>query len=219
MAFSQAYLKSNRSNLNDSTRAIAPAFSQYASPDTLAEMTTPGYFPAYFGFNPDENFNIVVPNDILTVYSTTEYGSLSLLITSANPLTFSFINSNIPTYESFSIQSETDVADIVLPITFTRDSNGIITAFLTSTLEFSTVAPGFITFSPFILPSLYRPQGGTVYLPLAAQVGFQVNGSGWPFAQLAVTSGGVVLLDMADDFIYPQQVYILASTVNYIGAT
>jgi len=216
MAFLARTFKIDRADFNDSSLSQGPAFHEYVSPDTIDQISTLGYFPPYFGYD----FNSVVANDILTAYSTTDFEPQAFLITSANPLVLIPLTPVVSTaFQSFSIQSQlVGIANIILPLTLSRDANGVISAFLTSTLTFTTTGTGTLTFAPFVLPSIFIPEQASVSLPLTATLS-PPTGT-FVTLQLIITSSGILSLNIAPglNFVADQTYNVFPSTSMYFGS-
>lgn len=95
----------------------APSINTYFTEDLIADVAAPGYFPDYFGFEP-ENVRV---NDILFVQASDI--NIILLITDVAPVTLTtYVNfpTNIVT-EDLSTQSQTASGVWSAPIAFTLD--------------------------------------------------------------------------------------------------
>lgn len=95
----------------------APSINTYFTEDLIADVAAPGYFPDYFGFEP-ENVRI---NDILFVQASDI--NIILLITGVAPVTLTtYVNfpTNIVT-EDLSTQSQTASGVWASPVAFTLD--------------------------------------------------------------------------------------------------
>jgi hypothetical protein len=215
MAFNQINLKVDRSEYNNSALGKGPAFHQYSSVDTLATVFTSGYFPPWFGYD----HNTVSINDILTVYDTTDLTSQIYLISSVNPMVLIPVGADESEFsQSFSIQSGSGVANFLLPITFSRDANGIVSVFLTNSIAFTTIGSGAISFASFVLPTIFLPEA-TAQLPIASTASPVIASDGFVTLMLTITTGGSMNLTLAPGVAIPSgnTITMYPSTSNYFG--
>jgi hypothetical protein len=201
MAFNPTNLTFGRGIFNNFSSENGPAQHIYSSNDSIALMTSNGYFPPYFGTSLSDNQSQVKENDILALASSSDSISLSYLISSINPI---ILNTSAESYDEYFGVSYSGASSGTLDIAFSRTGN-LVTFYVLSTASLSTGSGGhyLLNLSP---PRRYLPAAdynlgstpGNVLLPCPL-----VNGVSALFADIVIRSlGNIQIFQMpSSDFL------------------
>lgn len=165
MAFNLSNMFFSRSSLADQQ----PSGCTYYSDDAFSTILSSGYFGTCFGV--DEN--LVLPGDVITIFSSEDNTQKKFNILELDPVKLSSVSS-ISTVYTQNITCSGCVSTTI-PILLYRDNFSTLVNFsVPGDFEFTASSSGSLIFSTFTVPPFFTPQ----YYPYAVFLFCKINGIG-----------------------------------------